>query len=63
MKVFDEVCIDVMEVESPGAIEHLEDPYWKKSLRTCPSEFAPTNTSIANFLAGIPEISPKRFRR
>ena len=51
----DEVCIDVMEVESTDAMEHLEEPDFKKSLRTCPSAFAPTNTSIANFLDGIPK--------
>ena len=32
---------------------HIEDPDFKKSLRTCPSSFAPTDTSIENFLAGI----------
>ena len=44
-----------MEVESPDAMEHLEDPAWNKSPQTFPSMFAPTDTSIAKFLAGIPK--------
>ena len=48
-----------MEVEIPDAMEPLEDPSWKKSSRTCPSAFSPTNTSIANFSAGIPRNHSK----
>ena len=44
---FDEVCIDAMDC--------LEDPDRKKLSWTLPSAFAPTNTSIAKFLAGIHE--------
>ena len=51
----DEVCIDVMEVESHNTTEHLEEPDWKKSWWTCPSKFSQTNTSIANFFAGTPK--------
>ena len=43
-----------VEVEITDTMEHLEDPDWKKSSQTCPSVFAPTNTSIAKLLAGIP---------
>ena len=51
----DEVFIDVMEVESHNTTEHLEEPDWKKSFWICPSKSSPTNTSIANFFAGIPK--------
>ena len=54
-ETIDEVCIDTMGVEITDPMEYLEDPSCKKSSRTCPSDFAPTNTSIANLLAGITE--------
>ena len=44
-----------MEVEITDAMENLEEPGWKKSLRKCLSAFTTTNTSIENFLTGIHE--------
>ena len=54
-EILDEFYIEVTEVESPDAMEHLEDPARKKSLRTRTSVFSPKNTSIANFLSEIIE--------
>ena len=51
-----------MEVGIPDGIEHLEDPACNKSLRTCPSVFATTNTYIANVLAGISQNHSKLGR-
>ena len=43
-----------MEVKSLDAMEHLEQPDWKKLSRTYPSMFVPTDTYIKKSLDLIP---------